>query len=238
MNVGGGGLASLIAKLVGLAPKADAAAAKGMLGTQQPEGAKKGEPLAEGVLAGLGYSAEDKANAQKNVSEKENVARFLRDPEVDKLLKKEAKEAKEAAQSEQPDKGAENKTTEQRERQDVQRQEVRRDEKAEDARAFAKEQQQQQEAKETQKHEAEHRREQEKDEEKERQQAQAWGWDEPDRERDEDQERGAYQPDIFGDGNRCRASLDDGGRCLRRPVEGTNYCREHAAGAIGEIDPI
>ncbi|MCB9652793.1 MAG: hypothetical protein H6729_01520 [Deltaproteobacteria bacterium] len=40
---------------------------------------------------------------------------------------------------------------------------------------------------------------------------------------------GLRSADVLGSVHRCRGEHADGGRCLRKPVPGTPYCREHAA---------
>lgn len=236
MNVSGS-LASLLAKLVGKPQvKGETGVAQGAQKQEKAEGPKKGAPIADGVLAGVGYSEQDKSGVQKNVAEKENVARFLRDPELDQILRaKEFGDPEKAAAEQKP---AE-KQAEAKDKQDVQRQEARREEKADDMKAFAKEAQQQQEAREAQKADKEqHPNERKEEEEEGREQQRGQGWDDPEHQKeDEDGERGQYDPDAIGDGARCRSQLEDGTRCLRKPLHGTNYCREHAVDSHA-IDPL
>ena len=44
--------------------------------------------------------------------------------------------------------------------------------------------------------------------------------------------KGLRHANALGDEQRCHGVLHDGTRCLRRPVEGKAYCREHAAGSV------
>ncbi|MBK8012888.1 MAG: hypothetical protein IPK13_16225 [Deltaproteobacteria bacterium] len=46
---------------------------------------------------------------------------------------------------------------------------------------------------------------------------------------EEHQTEGLRADDVLGSAHQCRGELSDGGRCLRKPVPGTPYCREHAA---------
>ena len=64
------------------------------------------------------------------------------------------------------------------------------------------------------------------------------GWvAEEDEQEEEDKKDGGYQERALGEDNRCAAMISDGERCLRKPIEGTPYCRGHFAGAA-EPDPL
>jgi hypothetical protein len=41
----------------------------------------------------------------------------------------------------------------------------------------------------------------------------------------------------LGEAARCKGALEDGTRCLRKPVAGTSYCREHYASPGVGPDP-
>src|SRR5689334_20116985 len=41
---------------------------------------------------------------------------------------------------------------------------------------------------------------------------------------------GIRDMDVLNERSRCKGQLEGGDRCLRRAVDGTPYCREHALG--------
>ena len=224
------GLSGLLGKL-GMAtqPKGGEGVAKKGLEGQQPGGLQKGQAIGDGkVLAGLGFNGADKTGSRKNVAEKENVARFLKDPgeEIEKLRgakgeKAEAKEADKAAAEAARDRG---------DAKEAQREGVRKDERADDVRAQAREVQERREAKETpEAREPEKERQRERDQQDEREKhGQAWAHEDGEDDDPDRPKHGAlHEDDALGDSVRCRGTIEDGSRCLRKPVTGTPYCREH-----------
>lgn len=193
-------------------------------------GAKKGTPLGDGtVVHGAGYNPRDKTTPQKNVHEAENLQRFLKDPELPK--KEEAankpsddRDAKAARDAER---------AEAKEVREAQRAEVRKDERAEDVKAHQLRDTKQEEAREERGHHEHDRHKDDKDKDDERQRH-GQPYVPEDLESAEESPRGKYDRDALGDAARCRGTLEDGERCLRKPVAGTSYCREHYA---GKLDP-
>lgn len=192
---------------------------------------EKGKELGDGtLLTGIGFNSEDRRTAMKNVAEKQNIDRFMQDPGADAGELKQA--LKQAKDGDAPDKGEagarrmDEKGAEVRER----REDVRREEKADDVRVQAQEVKEQREKRETaeaKEHERERERERERQDDDEKHGA-AWVQEELEREEEEKQRRGMRDGDAIGEATRCRGELEDGTRCLRRPMSGTPYCREHA----------
>lgn len=235
------GLAGLLGKLIhageaGQAKHGEAVSKKGLEGHHGKD--EKGRVLVdERVLAGLGYNGADKTGTRKNVAEKENLARFLQDPnaEVEKLLNKDAKTDAPAEDKKGAEAGREPAAKETRE---AQQKEARREERADEARAQAREAEQVREQRETR--EAESAREREQERERDRRQGEGHGHGHGHDERQQEDERepqgGASEEGAIGEMFRCKGTLEDGSRCLRKPMEGAPYCREHAhAGGVDRI---
>lgn len=230
---------SLIARLLSkAAPGQAGAATKGALETRPEAGPKKGELLNDLVRAGQGYTPQDKNAPDKNHAEREALQRFLKDPELDKLkdeiARADAKEHPELSKKERAEESRDNrrqeaKSQDSKDKQDTQRQENRREDRAEENRGVLREQQQQ-ETREKQVQEQERAKDQQQDrDDEDEKQRRGLGWGAEEAEEAEQAEReGLYDRDAIGDGSRCRGMLEEGGRCLRRPEPGTNYCREHA----------
>lgn len=190
----------------------------------------KGAPLGdEGghLLFGVGYGVRDKHTKLKNLAEQENMKSFL-DAHQDTVERKD--EPKLLSELKDPGKG-ETESAERRDPQEMREakdQDVRRDEARDEARI-----QGQQETKEPDKKEnaeakeAEHQQQEERDEEDKP----GGGWVmEEDEAEEQDQKRGLRDAGVLTDQNRCKGTLEDGTRCLRKPVKGLGYCREHTAG--------
>lgn len=226
------GLQSLLGKLglnVGQgAEKADGKLAqKGLTGqTKEAKGLEKGAVIGDGkVLAGLGHTPHDKRTGERNLVEQANIDRFLQDPQVPQDTKEQPATQKQADASERNQDAREA-----REGREV-REEVRREEKTDDARAQAhgdkKQLEEQKEARENKEHERERERqrdEREKDDEKKRQ---AYVEEQLEREEETKNGKGLRSDDVMGAHSRCRGHADDGTRCLRKPMQGAPYCREH-----------
>lgn len=203
-----------------------------------PEGASKGEALTEdgGLLAGVGYNTQDRRTSRKNVAERANLERFLK--EMD------GEDAGETGKAQANDQGPEAKKdeakpkTEAKEAREAKEQgpeqnraEAKR-EGPEDGRvqgqAEAQEAAEAHEAKEPQEAEAEHQgggRGQDEEDERDKPGG-AWVAEELEDKSDKDNVA-LKSPDALADAHRCRGSLEDGSRCLRRVVKGSHYCREH-----------
>jgi hypothetical protein len=67
----------------------------------------------------------------------------------------------------------------------------------------------------------------------------SWLMEAPNPEDAERANHGIRQMDVLNEKTRCRGALEDGSRCLRRALDGTPYCREHAfkIGAPVEASP-
>jgi hypothetical protein len=204
-------------------------------------GPEKGAALGDGtLLAGLGFNSEDRANALKNPAEKAAIDRFMQDvgPETRELqqalremkdaegtLGREAREAREPQDAKGDEKAL--------------RDDVRREEKTDDARGQAaleaKEKKEAREANDAK--EAERERERERDDQKDDdQKGGAWAQEEEQQQDEPKKRRGALrEEDVLGASVRCHGKLEDGARCLRKPVPGTPYCREHVIPAVPQI---
>jgi hypothetical protein len=212
---------------------------KGMTG--HVEGPAKGQELAEGkLLAGVGYNLKDNA-ADQNLAEKANISRFLQDPKeaADKEATKSKADANASGQK-NPDEKPLKERLEGRDARERVTKETQQERKTEEFRSELREARQvheQQRTKESHESEEKHReRDQEREQQRE-QQGQAWVQDAPPPEEDHPERHGLYDRDAMGEADRCRGHLEDGTRCLRKPVEGSQYCREHLAAParIGEI---
>lgn len=228
------GLQGLLVK-VGLAgQKAAEAGVDAKALTAEPKEAKgleKGTALGDGtLLAGLGFSAEDRRSAIKNAAERANIDRFMQDPtaEVKELQQalRDAKEGEGQVERREAREGVreEKDPSAQRELKE----EVRRDEKREEVREQAKEprDQRDRESAEAKERERERNRDDEREDERDKH-GQGWVQEELE-EREEKKRRGALrEDDALGAHTRCRGHQEDGSSCLRRPVPGTPYCRGH-----------
>ncbi|MBI2376523.1 MAG: hypothetical protein HYV07_21185 [Deltaproteobacteria bacterium] len=215
-----GSLSNLVTRL-GLAggklEKAD-----GKPGEKEAKGLQKGEALGEGaLLAGVGYNTQDKPKVPKNAAEKENVARFLKDPEPElKALREKTEPEKPAEAKETPKSEAQPQA---RERADAKEaKEAQRDaqtERKEEPRADTQDARQR-EAQDAQTRAPELRRDPQEESSKERHRQND----------DDDTEPGGDEtPEVFGDVHRCEGLLTDGSRCLRKPDKNQRYCPEHRA---------
>lgn len=201
------------------------------LHAKEAKGHEKGQALGDGaLLAGIGFNPEDKQASTKNLAEKANIDRFMQDPGIPHDGKDPASTARGKKEGEAAGVKGEGRepAAEPREMRDL-APELRREEKADEARMQAaqdtREQKEQHEAHE--KNEADRQRdEREKDDDQKR--GGAWVQEELEREEEEKKRGGLRLDDALGDLSRCRGVLEDGTLCLRRPVQGTPYCREHA----------
>ncbi len=240
------GLGALLAKLGLQAPGEDGealgkllqgdaagAAAHGLTAKGKEGALPKGMELGPDgeLLSGLGYNNADKESGAKNANEKTNVERFVQESSVERAepenpftnLGREGKEKTETKEklAEQTE------VAEQREAKDG---EVRRDEVADEARVLGQHEAAKEERvdkKEVDEAEARDQSQQQDDDEEDKPGA---GWVAEELEDEEHRKRGLYEGDPLGDVHRCRGTLHDGTPCLRKPVKGAPYCREHAAG--------
>lgn len=212
--------------------------AKGMEGeTKDPSKLEKGTLMgADGaLLAGLGYNPKDHRTSAKNVAEQANLERFLHEMEGDP---KEigAKKGEEAPQTQK--KGEAKEGREAREGRDGKeaatenRGPDRARDKADDARiqgqAEAKEAKESHQTKESQEAEHQQGQQQRRDDQQDEQDKPGGAWVAEELEGQEvSSKRGLRAADALGEAHRCHGTMDDGTRCLRRPVKGTPYCREH-----------
>jgi hypothetical protein len=226
----GNALASLLGKMVGKAvggmktdaqPKADPK-------TTVPE---KGTPVGDRgdhLLHGVGFATKDKHTTDKNRAEASNMKTFLEH-------QKEAKEGPEAKLDlgRSPD-GEVADRRDAKELRDAKDQDVRRDEAKEDAKGVAqKEAKEERERIETKDKEQKQRDEREEEREKP---GGAWVQEDPD-EDEQGHERKLRDADELTDQNRCKGILEDGSRCLRKPLKGLSHCREHSASWRPDLNP-
>lgn len=203
------------------------------------KGPEKGSLLGDGtVLAGLGFNGEDKKGAAKNVVEKANIDRFMQDPSNDvKEFQNALRQMKDAEPMEKAH-AHEGHHVDKKEAKEL-KEEVRREEKLDDVRGQAaqetkekKEARESAEAKEAEK-------ERERDEEKDDREKHGGAWAQEEQEQDEQpkKRRGAlYESDLLGERTRCHGKLEDGTRCLRKPLEGSAYCREHMVVSVPPVE--
>lgn len=220
------GLTQLLGRL-GLGGKPETKATENALTARAPDksaGLLKGTALANGaVLAGLGHNPDDKHTGTRNRAERENINRFMQEAPLTK--KGEAETAQETAAKGE---SLHHDAHEMRETKEL-REEMRRDERIDDAKGVRV--QEEKTEKETRSSvdakEREREREEERDEDRP---GGAWLEEELDRDEDESPRRRGQlrQEDALGSAMRCHGQLSEGSRCLRKPVPGTPYCREHA----------
>lgn len=198
-----------------------------------PEGPGKGEAMgAEGVLlTGLGYNTADHRSSAKNISERANLEKFLKEMGPETGAKGEVKEGgPEARAKDKPDaetRGAKNEARDPG--TEPARAEARR-EGADEARvqgqAEVREPTEARETKESQEAESGQQRQQKDDSDEEDKPGAGWLAEEFEAE-SVDRKRGLRTPDPMGNPHQCRGVLEDGSRCLRRPVRNMQHCREH-----------
>lgn len=232
------GLQAILQKLgVGATPGAKPGV-EGAAQALQAEGAKEHKGLLKGavlgddgtLLAGIGFNAEDRQTALKNVAEKASVDRFLQDPKEGKdaaHLLRDAESAGPESQRAFPDQIE----REGRELREL-REEIRVEERIDDARFQSmKEGRAAEETKESRENgEREREKDQDRDErDDDEREKHAAGWVLEEREPEEGRKkrRAIRLEDTLGGHTRCFGTLEDGTRCLRRPTAGTPYCREH-----------
>ncbi|MEO1334343.1 MAG: hypothetical protein AAFV29_01810 [Myxococcota bacterium] len=238
------GLRTLLSQM-GLAQAAAGKAGGKESGTQASamkgqKGSAEGQLLGEdGLLrAGLGYAGHDKHTARKNVAERTNLTRFLREqmkdgtaPEKGKLASEDAVLlAREAPESPLSDAEVAEARDGAEAHDAPQESEARTQDRREDGRVQGqKEANEPTEARETSESaEAEQQQSQHEDQDEEDKPGAGWVAEENEEE-GEERKRGLRAEDSLGASSRCRGHLDDGSRCLRKPTDGTPYCREHAA---------
>jgi hypothetical protein len=193
-------------------------------------GVEKGTALGDGaLLAGLGHNVQDKKTALRNIAEQANIDRFLQDPHTGA----EAKDAKESPATQREDRMRDARDPKEARELREFREELRREERLDDAKmqAFQEQKTEKEREKEREAKERERQRDdREKDRDEDEKHGSAWLQEELEREEEEQRRRGVRDEDALGGYTRCRGHLDDGTQCLRKPVQGTPYCREHAFG--------
>jgi hypothetical protein len=101
---------------------------------------------------------------------------------------------------------------------------VRKEEVTEKTEAFLEEAEEPEHTEVEEAHASEHQYEEARDEED--RPGGAWVMEEA-REAEQEETRGLRQHQALGEENRCHGTTAEGTRCLRKPVEGKAYCREH-----------
>lgn len=183
------------------------------------------------LLSGLGFNGADKETPKKNIVEKANVERFLTETKVERSEKdnpfSNLGESLGREGAEVKDKASQQKEV--AEQRETINNEVRREEVADEARVVAHHEAEVKERAEKADVEELPAREQQRDEDEEDKPGAGWYAEELEEE-EAKHKRGLRDADIMGDTHRCHGHVADGARCLRKPVKGTPYCREHAAG--------
>lgn len=242
------GLGALLGKLgivrPGESAKTPQVAAKGLEGQPGEEKTKGAAIGPDGTaLSGLGYNVEDKQTLRKNVAERENIARFLREIKDDgPLLKedlapkdalkdgpKEVKEAKDAKEAKEAKDQKE--ATEVKETKDAKGREEAKEEVKTAARQETHEERERRDQQERERHRDQQQQKKDEDEGA----GSGWVMSEQEAEEAEERRRGLRDGDVMGEAHRCHGMIEDGSRCLRKPISGTPYCREHAF-SIPKID--
>ena len=214
----------------GIKGEAKGLEAEGKDGAKTEKGALLGADGA--LLAGLGFNIKDHRTSAKNVAEQANLERFLQEmngepkelggkkgaeegPMAQKGAAREGKEARGEAKDAPADAKAAEQPRDKADEARVQgRAEAQEPAAAREApeKAEAEQQGQQQ-----------HRDDQSDDEDKP---GGAWIMEEIEGEQVVGK-RGLRSADALGHAHRCNGTIEDGTRCLRKPVKGTPYCREH-----------
>ena len=232
-----GGIQNALAALFGkmFVGKAGTAmkGAKADKGEAQP-GSQKGAPLGDKgghLLHGVGYNLKDKHTSLKNREETSNMMTFLEaqkgDPKTDE---KRAEATAETPEAETPE------TQERKDVRDVKDQDVRREEARDEARVQG--QQEAQEHGETKEKSETQDAEQQQREDQEDEDKPGAGWVMEEADEDEGEEhRGLRRDQVLTDQTRCSGQLEDGTRCIRKPVAGLGYCREHTVNWRPDVSP-
>ncbi len=237
-------LVALLGKMFGKVPghPPGKVEAHGMKGEKANPKTEKGAPLGDTgghLLVGVGYGIKDARSQLKNKAEAENVNRFLetqleaKDPDA----KSKTHEHEHAGADKRDSDLAErkNELQDKRETRDREmRREDRRDENRLQTRQETKEQQDQPR---DQKEARERDRRERDDRDDDRKQGAGWVLEEMEQEDHRPRQGLKSDAGVFTDTNRCRGTLDDGTRCLRRPVKGIGYCREHAVNWRPDLTP-
>jgi hypothetical protein len=198
---------------------------------------EKGSLLGEDgqLLSGLGYNPTDKQAAAKNVAERANVERFMQEvnPEHLKSAFTDDKKGAEVKAEKMDKTDAEERFDRDRTERQTIGEERRLEERVDDTRAQvmqeAKNEKEQREVRETKEHEKERDQDERGDDEREKH-GTPWVMEEMDREEEKKRRRGIRLDDALGAETRCHGLLEDGSRCLRKPMPGTPYCRQHTTG--------
>ncbi len=230
------GLAAFIGKVIGKMT-GTGVEAKGMKAEKTDGKPEKGAPLGDPgghLLHGVGYATKDARTQLKNKTEESNVKTFVEQQQPGDPTKptttNEATSDKAA-----PDADRKSELQEKREARD---QDVRRDEQKDEARIHGKHETKEQERdqREERQKDRHHQDRDERDEDEKH--GHAWAQHEAEEEEDAPPRRGLKSDaGVFNDSDRCKGNLDDGTRCLRKPVKGIGYCREHAVNWRPDLIP-
>lgn len=234
-------LAALLGKMfVGKAVGQMKAEKKGKEGEGELAPNSKGAPVGdegELLLFGVGYGVRDKHTKLKNLIEQENAKSFL-DAHQDGVDRKD--EPKLLRELKDPGKGgdAETEAADSRDPQELREakdQDVRREEARDEARIQGRKETKEPDKKENADAKEPERQQQEQRDDEDKP---GGGWVmEEDEAEETDQKRGLREAGVLTDQNRCKGTLEDGSRCLRKPVKGLGYCREHTIGWRPDTPP-
>jgi hypothetical protein len=227
----------MIGKVTGAEVKADV---KGMKGDKADPKSEKGAPLGDPgghLLHGVGYGTKDARTQLKNKVEEANVNRFLESQQ-------EGKEPIAKAKTGEPEttekrEGELERKTEAQETREARDKDVKREDQKDDARVQGRQDTKEQLEQRDQREAREKERQKERDDrdDEEQKHGGAWAFEEAAAEEEQPAKRGlASTREVYADNARCKGILDDGTRCLRKPVKGVGYCREHAVNWRPDLD--
>jgi hypothetical protein len=214
-------------------PQGGQAVEKSALQGKDQKAAEKGAALGDeaALLAGLGYNPADKQALQKNVAEKANIERFMQEVVHDSQKTTATDDKKGDAFL--ADKNGKTDADERLERDRGEKSQAiddaKLDDHIDDVRAHvtheAKQEREHRDVRETKEHQKDRDQDQNQDEQEKH--GTPWIQEEIEHEEEKKRRRAIRLDDALGAEARCHGTLSDGSRCLRRPVPGTPYCREH-----------
>ena len=223
-------LAAFLGKMIGKVTGEVKADAKGMKGEKADAKNEKGAPLGDPgghLFHGVGYGTKDARSQLKNKVEEANVNRFL---ESQQEAKEPTAKAKSEPETTEKREGEIDRKTEAQETRESRDKDVRREDQKDDARIQGRQETKEQQEQRDQKEAREKERQKDRDEdEEEKKHGSGWVLEDAEDSEDVPQKRGlGSTAEVYNDNARCKGLLEDGTRCLRKPLKGVGYCREHA----------
>jgi hypothetical protein len=232
-------LGKVIGKVAGQGAKGDV---KGMKADKADPKNEKGAPLGDPgghLLHGVGYATKDARSQLKNKVEEANVNRFL---EAQQDGKEPAAQAKtgDAPGTEKREGELVERKTEAQETRENRDKDVRREDHKDETRMHGRQElkeQEQRDQREGREKERQQHREQEERDDDENKHGHAWVLEAAEEEELPRRHGLQSEPGVYTDTERCKGALDDGSRCIRKPVKGIGYCREHAVNWRPDVTP-